>query len=112
MKLEDELTAALIDGYEQAGKEIGYWAHRYVQALRRNGGLAAAKRMLQPRTSEQRKGLDTLLEAGRPDLTLEFIICQEQFRSVFTSNELSEAAKRLGNFESTMKRIRARATVS
>lgn len=105
MSVEDELTAALIDAYQRSGEELGYWAHRYRQALRRNGGLATAKRMLQPRTSGQRKGLDTLLEAGRPDLTLEAIILLPPFQGLFDDTERTVASNRLGDYYKSIEAI-------
>lgn len=54
--LEDELTEALTELYRRAGKETGYWAHRFLQAVRNNGGRATAKRMLGPRSPAQRAG--------------------------------------------------------
>lgn len=107
MSIEDELNAALVDAYQRSGEEVGYWGTRYLQAVRRNGGLATAKRMLKPRNAGQRKGLDALLEAGRPDLTLEAIILQPPFRTLFTDDELAVAAERLGEYGKTMAVIRA-----
>lgn len=107
MNLEDELTAALTDGYQRSGDEVGYWGTRFIQAVRRNGGLATAKRMLKPRNAGQRKGLDALLEANRPDLTLEAIILQPTFRSLFNDGELAVAAERLGEYGKTLAIIRA-----
>lgn len=99
MSLDDELAKALIDdGYKRAGEEVGYWAIRFLQAVRRNGGLSTAKRMLKPRNASQRAGLDKLIEAGRPDLTLEAIILRPQFRSLFTDEEITIAQQRLGEF--------------
>ena len=46
MSLQDELTQTMVDGYRRAGEEVGYWGKRYLQAIRRGGGLATAKRML------------------------------------------------------------------
>lgn len=108
MSTEDELNAALVDAYQRSGEEVGYWGTRYIQALRRNGALATARRMLKPRNAGQRKGLDALLEAGRPDLTLEAIILQAQFRSLFTNDELAVAAERLGEYGKTMGVLRAK----
>ncbi len=107
MSIEDELNATLVDAYQRSGDEVGYWGTRYLQAVRRNGGLATAKRMLKPRNAGQRKGLDSLLEAGRPDLTLEAIILQPPFRTLFTDAELAVAAERLGEYGKTMAVIRA-----
>lgn len=98
MTIEDELTAAFIDGYRVAGEEVGYWGRRFLQAVKRNGGLATAKRMLLPRNAGQRKGLDALLEANRPELTVEAIVLQPRFRDLFSPAEIAEAQKRLGEY--------------
>ncbi|MGE3598354.1 MAG: HNH endonuclease [Dehalococcoidia bacterium] len=95
---ETELTEAFIEGYKVAGKEVGYWGRRFLQAVKRNGGLATAKRMLLPRNEGQRKGLDALLEAKRPELTVEAIILQPRFQSLFTAAELKTARERLGEY--------------
>lgn len=109
MGLEDDLSAALIDGYQRAGKEVGYWGRRFLQAVRRNGGLATVKRMMEPRNAGQRAGLDALLDAGRPDLTVEAIILEPKYRGLFTEAELSAAAERLGEYgKSAAKRHAAR----
>lgn len=107
MGLEEELTEALIEGYQRAGEEVGYWGRRFLQAVRRNGGLVTAKRMLKPRSTGQRAGLDALLEAGRPDLTLEAIILTPKFRGLFTDKELSVASERLGGYGKAIARHRA-----
>lgn len=102
MSLEDELTKAFIDGYYVAGKEVGYWGRRFLQAVRRNGGLATAKRMLLPRNAGQRKGLDALLGANRPELTVEAIVLQPKFRSLFSAAEIAAAQERLGQYGNTI----------
>lgn len=99
MSLEDELTRAFIeDGYQRAGKEVGYWGRRFLQSVKRNGALATAKRMLLPRNQGQRKGLDALLEANRPELTVEAILLQPKFRSLFSAAEIAIAQERLGQY--------------
>lgn len=106
MVLEQELTAALEQGYRDAGKKAGYWGHRFLQAVRRNGGLATVKRMLLPRNQQQRKGLDALLEAGHPELTVEAIILGDRFRPLFSVDELKIAAERLGEYSKTLAAIK------
>lgn len=66
--------------------------------MKNKGGLHTAKRMLKPRTAGQRQGLDKLLEAGRPELTVEAILLQPRFQSLFTEQELKIAAERLGEY--------------
>jgi len=102
-----KLTEALKEGYRTAGEKAGYWARRYIQALNRSGGFATAKRMLTPRTSGERQGLDALLAANCPDLTLEYIILRKQFRSLFTQSELKTARDRLGDYKRKAKQKQA-----
>lgn len=102
MSLEDELTEAFKVGYQDAGKKAGYWGHRFLQSVRKNGGLATAKRMLLPRNEGQRKGLDALLEANHPELTVEAIVLEPRFQSLFTSAELVAAKERLGEYGKTI----------
>lgn len=102
MSLEEELTAAFIEGYRVAGREVGYWGRRFLQAVKRNGGLATAKRMLLPRNEGQRKGLDALLEANRSELSVESIVLQPKFRSLFSAAELTTAQERLGEYGKTI----------
>jgi len=107
MNLEEELTAALLDGYQRAGEDVGYWGRRFLQAVRRSGGLSTARRMMKSRHTGQSAGLDALLEAGRPDLTVEAIILQPKFRKFFTDAELSVATERLGEYGKTIAVRRA-----
>lgn len=107
MSIEEEFTAKLIDAYQRTGKEVGYWAHRFVRAVRQHGGLTQAKKMLRPRTKGQRAGLDALLEAGRPELTVEAIVLLPEFRELFTDTELATAAERIGQFREESSAIRA-----
>jgi 5-methylcytosine-specific restriction enzyme A len=98
MSVEDQLTAVLEQSYRRAGEEVGYWGRRFLQAVRRKGGLATVRRMLKPRTTGQRAGLDALLDANRPDLTVEAIILKPKFRRLFSKAELHVASERLGEY--------------
>ncbi|HYD76369.1 HNH endonuclease [Ramlibacter sp.] len=106
MALEQELTDALVQGYYDAGKKAGYWGRRFLQAVKRNGGLPTVKRMLLPRNEQQRKGLDALLEAGHPELTVEAIILQDRFKPLFSATELQTAAERLGAYSKKLNLIK------
>lgn len=108
MPVKQELTEALVQGYYDAGKKAGYWGHRFLQAVKRNGGLPTVQRMLLPRNEQQRKGLDALLEAGHPELTVEAIILQERFRPLFSTTELQTAADRLGEYAKKLSAIKTK----
>jgi 5-methylcytosine-specific restriction enzyme A len=95
MRVQDNLTEALIEGFKRAGQETGHWAYRYLRSLQQNGGLPTAKRMLGPRSPGQRAGLDRMLDAGRADLTMEAIILRPGFRRLFSASERRVARDRL-----------------
>jgi 5-methylcytosine-specific restriction protein A len=107
MPLENDLHDEMIGLFRRAGEATGYWGTRYLQAVRRQGGLARAKEMLKPRTASQRAGLDALLAAGKPELTLEALVLEPRFAALFTRSELAEAQGRLGKFKRDSKKVRA-----
>jgi len=55
MTLRDAFQAELERTYQEAGERTGYWGKRFIQKVRRTGGVATAKDMLKPRTTAQRK---------------------------------------------------------
>src|SRR5688572_11375017 len=69
--LEKAFKDLLLENYQRAGSEVGYWATRFLRAVRKRGGLAQARAMLRPRNLNQRAGLDRLIDAKRPELTVE-----------------------------------------
>ncbi len=56
---------------------------------------AAASALL--RASRPAEGLSILWEHQRLDLSVEALVCQEPWRSLFTENEIAEAEKRLSD---------------
>lgn len=105
MTTEERLHQAMLDIYPRAGKEAGYWANYYLRAVRRHGGLATAKRMLRPRRSGKLdKGLRALIDAGRPDLSVEALVLSPEFQPLFTGEERAEAARRIASLPSYTQR--------
>ena len=107
-RLEGRLKKALLNGYQRAGEEVNYWGFRYRRSILNNGALATVRRMLRPRTSAQRAGLDASLDANRPDLTMEAIILQPQFQPLFSGAELQVAADRLKEYGAEIAKRMAR----
>jgi len=105
MTIEERLHQAMLDIYRRAGKQAGYWGNYYLRAVKRHGGLATAKRMLRPKKSGKLdKGLLALIDAGRPDLSVEAIVLAPEFRSLFTEEERAEAARRIASLPSYTQR--------
>lgn len=98
MNLEAQLHEEMIAIYKNVGSETGYWAHRYLQRVKRVGGLQAAQGWLKPKSS-QTSGLQKLVEINRLDLSLEALVLRQPWSSLFSNEELQVAQKRL-NFAS------------
>ena len=106
MTLSDQLDDAMLEAYRTTGKETGYWGNYFLRSVRQQGGLASAKRMLSKRLENpsEQKGFRALIEAGRPDLSVESLVLQERFQSLFTAEELAEAQRRLDSIPGYAKR--------
>ena len=79
--------------YRKAGRETGYWASYFLRTVRRHGGVAAAKRLLE--TKGLSKGLLTLREKNRLDLAMETLVLKPEYSALFTDEERRIAARRL-----------------
>jgi hypothetical protein len=94
MSLEAQLNEEMLAIYYNVGRETGYWAKRYLQKVRRVGGLQAAKDWLEPK-SKPKSGLQKLVEKNRLDLSVEALVIRQPWSSLFTNEELQVAQKRL-----------------
>lgn len=103
--VEAELHEAMLALYPRTGRETGYWANYFLREVRRKGGLATAKRMLMPDpSSEVSKGWQALIDAGKPEFSIEHLVLQPQFAVLFMPAELAEARRRLDSFPAFARR--------
>ncbi len=94
---DDALTQKLFQNYERAGHEAKYWASYFLRELKKYGGLATAKRILnKPDKNGITKGFIALEKANLIELSVENVVLSPEFRDVFTPEELSIAERRLG----------------
>jgi 5-methylcytosine-specific restriction protein A len=93
MTSEAAFHEELVSLYRRTGEATGYWPNRYLQAVRRNGGLIYAKRLLEPQRVHS--GFGILIEKRRIDLSVEFAVIDPRFHSLFTEAELAIAQRRL-----------------
>lgn len=90
-KLFNELMESL---FRRTGVATGYWPNYFSREVRKKGGVAVAKRLLNPKIKVS-DGFDKLVAVRRADLSVEFIAVQPPFRSLFSTEELAEAQRRL-----------------
>jgi len=79
--------------YDQARSECNYTASRFLQLVTDHGGVQAAKQLLG--TEGYSEGLTRLWEEGRLDISVEAAVLEDQWRNLFTKEELATASKRL-----------------
>lgn len=80
--------------HTKIGRATGYWPNRFLQKVRRAGGLPAAKEWLQPEKGLSR-GLQRLARENRIDLSMEALVIREPWKQLFTDEEIKEAKRRL-----------------
>ena len=88
-----EFEQAMKDVYVRAKSEANYTATYFVGMLSNYGGLGTAQRLLA--STEVSTGFATLYERGRLDLTVEALVIQPKFASLFTDEEIDIARQRL-----------------
>ena len=94
MSLEMHFEARMRDIYRRAVNECDYRPNYFLQMIDERGGVAAAKALLsKPHPSE---GFSKLFELGRLDLTMESLVLEPEWASLFTDAELSKAKRWLG----------------
>ena len=92
MSLEEEFTRAL-EGTVEAAKARNYIPTYFMQMLGEHGGVETAKRLLA--SEEPQQGLFELYYRDLLHESMEAVVLQDKFRTLFTEKELIEARRRL-----------------
>jgi hypothetical protein len=88
-----EFDEAMYRVYENALRDVGYGATRFLTMVRKRGGIEAARHLLaKPGTSE---GFQRLADAAKLDLTMEYQVLRPRFSELFTASETQIARDRL-----------------
>ncbi len=90
--LEKAFEDAMLDTYEQA-KRFKYYPTYFLRMVQERGGIGAAKHLLAVQNAQQ--GLYTLWELGGLEFSMEALVIQPNFESLFTEHERTEARRRL-----------------
>ena len=98
--LERRFDAAMWNLYHRAQREAGYTATRFSRMLSEHGGVETAHLLLRPIPGpDYATGLTELVLRGRPDLTVETLVQEPEFASLFSADELTTARKRLDELQ-------------
>lgn len=92
LSLEEQFHHAMISVYENA-KDHDYFATYFKRMINEHGGVQAAKRLLAKQ--EIQEGLMKLWELQLLNQSMEALVIQKRFQSLFTPAEIAEAHRRL-----------------
>ena len=90
--LEAEFHDAMVNIYHTAAEQ-GYRPRYFLNMVSEHGGLSAAKRLINSSNAQQ--GLYRLSQMGLLHVSLEALILQERWQSLFTDDERRKARERL-----------------
>ena len=97
--LERQFDDQAMAVYENGKRVLGYNGTRFLQKIRADGGLAAAKSWLRPKKNDKpTNGFLKLVDYGRLDLSLEALVLAEPWNTLFTDGELDVARQRLTKY--------------
>ena len=91
-KLESEFSARLRDAIRKS-HDLGYHPTRFEQMLDEQGALGLARKLI--KSGEIQDGFKAVVKLGRKDLTMESIMLEPKFKSLFSPGELDAATWRL-----------------
>lgn len=95
---EETFERELRNNVTVAKKECRYNATYFNQMLDKLGGVQTAKRLIAKaiQTGNPSDGFTTLLLCGRLELTMEASVIKDEFRDLFSSEEISYCKSVLG----------------
>lgn len=94
--IERKFHTAMVDVYRKADKECGYRATRFLQMLGEKGGVKTAKELISKDGGTE--GFLKLWQFGRLDLSIEALVQKDEFKNLFTDEELRMCKERLQKY--------------
>ena len=95
-RLEKQFHQDMIGIYETAKRELHYNASYFIQMVAEHGGLKTAQKLFW--TADVSSGFTVLWEHQRLDLSVEALVLQEKYDSLFTDGDRKIARDRLEHY--------------
>ncbi len=98
-QLEQQFDEQVMAVYENGKRILRYNATRFLQKIRSDGGIGAAKSWLRSKKNDKpTNGFLRLVDSGRLDISLEALVLKDPWNTLFTEEELEVARKRLAKY--------------
>ena len=95
--LEGQFHEEMLNIYRRAKSEAGYNANIFLRMVVERGGLETARYLLH--TADVSEGYTALWERGRLDLTVEAVMLDLKWHSLFSDQERQTAIDRLRKYD-------------
>lgn len=95
--LEKEFSKDMLNIYKTADRELGYKATRFLQMLSKDGPVKTAKKLISKDGGTE--GFLKLWESGRLDLSVENLVLNEKYNSLFNDEERKICFERLEKYK-------------
>jgi hypothetical protein len=96
VELEEQFDAAMLEAHKRAKSEMGYNSNRFLHILQEHRGVGTAQMLLHASTVSE--GYTAMWERSRLDLTVEALVLNPIYASLFTDGEREIARRRLGDY--------------
>ena len=96
-ELENEFDIAMENIYYRAKDEVGYTAKRFFDMLTDYHGIETARKLVN--ADKPSDGYTVLWMKKRLDLTVEALVIQEKWKTLFEPEEIERARNRLREYE-------------
>lgn len=97
--LEKQFEREMYDIYISGNQECGYNAARFLQMLRKNGGVQTAKQLINKEGGTY--GFSVLWEKHRLDLSVEARVLKPEYHDLFSDDDRAICKERLEKFGKT-----------
>ncbi|MDF2858840.1 MAG: hypothetical protein K0Q87_4691 [Neobacillus sp.] len=97
MDLRKEFHKDMLAIYQNAKKECGYNATRFLQMVASQDGLTVANSFIL--RSQPTDGFTTLWEMGRLDLTVEALVLKPKYQDLFSDEEREKVLELLKRYD-------------
>ena len=94
--LERRFNDAMVNIYKRAKSETGYNAIRFLSMVVDRGGILTARHLIN--SSNVSEGYEALWGIKRLDLSVEALVLQPEWASLFSEDERSIARNRLNDY--------------
>ena len=94
LALEQQFHEEMLSLYTRTGEAMDYWPSYFLRKVKRVGGYQVAQDLLKP-APKTATGFGKLAEANRLNLSVEFMVLQPKWSTLFSDSERDVARSRL-----------------